>query len=199
MNIQSGTKDLKTENFINYVTGRSAGTDFNHTIIVQNTVQTSELEVQKVLWKVTVLYVDILIWHSNSWGSLWGNTTRNKLCSLWSTGSYELISWNKHLPADIQDDTDKDPKTSYEWNLYSHHLCQKSSITHFHINWKKDSSEENNFSFERETGENKLKCIFWIGFHCSCFNLQKRLSSFCITLIIAFVFPSYWQWTWNTQ
>lgn len=47
-NIQSGTKDLKDENFINYATGRSVGTDFNQTIIVPDTVQTSELVIQKV-------------------------------------------------------------------------------------------------------------------------------------------------------
>lgn len=64
-----------------------------------------------------------------------------------------MISWNKHFPADIQDDADKDSKTAYEWNLYSRHLCQNPSITHFHIKWKKDSSRENNFSFERESEE----------------------------------------------
>lgn len=48
LNIQSGTKYLKAENFINYVTGRPAGTDFNQTIIEPNTVQTSESVIQKV-------------------------------------------------------------------------------------------------------------------------------------------------------
>lgn len=47
LNIQSGTKYLKAENFINYVTGRSTGTDFNQTIIAQNNMQTSELVIQK--------------------------------------------------------------------------------------------------------------------------------------------------------
>lgn len=39
---------MKAENFINYVTGRSVGTDFDQNIIVLDTVQTSELVVQKV-------------------------------------------------------------------------------------------------------------------------------------------------------
>lgn len=39
---------MKAANFINYVTGRSVGTDFDQNIIVLDTVQTSELVVQKV-------------------------------------------------------------------------------------------------------------------------------------------------------
>lgn len=80
------------------------------------------------LWTVTVLYMDTLFWHSNSWGGLWGSTTRKKLCSLWSTGSYKMISRHKHLPTDIQDEVEKDSKTAYEWNLFTHTSCVRNLV-----------------------------------------------------------------------
>lgn len=82
------------------------------------------VKILSALWIVTVLYTGILIWYSSSWGSLWGSTARNKLCSLWSPASYEMISWNRHLPADSQDEADSGSQTAeYEWNLYSRQLC----------------------------------------------------------------------------
>lgn len=48
LNVQPETKDLKAENFTNYVTRRSVGTDFDQNIVVPDTVQTPELVIQKV-------------------------------------------------------------------------------------------------------------------------------------------------------